>query len=150
LHTLLIINGPNLNLLGLREPEIYGAMTLESLKALCVEAGSANGFVVDFRQTNAEHELVDWLQQAGLSKTMVVFNPGAYSHTSVALHDAIKGANTHVIEVHISNIHAREAFRHHSFVSSVAKGVIVGLGIEGYRLAIQAAASFRDSTTSKA
>jgi 3-dehydroquinate dehydratase II len=149
LQKLLILNGPNLNLLGLREPEIYGSLTLDGLKTLCVNAGVANGFEVDFRQTNAEHELVDWLQEAGLSNTLVILNPGAYSHTSIALHDAIKGANTKVIEVHISNIHAREAFRHHSFVSTVAKGVIVGLGIEGYSLAIHAAAKLRDATTHK-
>jgi 3-dehydroquinate dehydratase II len=148
LHKLLVLNGPNLNLLGLREPEIYGALTLNDLKSLCVAAGKANGFEVDFRQTNAEHELVGWLQEAGLNGTIVILNPGAYSHTSIALHDAIKGASTKVIEVHISNIHAREAFRHHSFVSAVAKGVIVGLGIEGYSLAMKAAATLRDATTS--
>jgi 3-dehydroquinate dehydratase II len=150
LQKLLILNGPNLNLLGLREPEIYGALTLDGLKAICLKDGAAHGFDVDFKQTNAEHELVTWLQEAGLSGTMVILNPGAYSHTSIALHDAIKGANTKVIEVHISNIHAREAFRHHSFVSAVAKGVIVGLGIEGYSLAIKAAATLRDATTPKA
>jgi 3-dehydroquinate dehydratase II len=149
LQKLLVLNGPNLNLLGLREPEIYGALTLDGLKTLCHETGKANGFEADFRQTNAEHELVGWLQEAGLSGTIVVLNPGAYSHTSIALHDAIKGANTKVIEVHISNIHAREAFRHHSYVSAVAKGVIVGLGIEGYSLAIKAAATLRDATISK-
>jgi 3-dehydroquinate dehydratase II len=150
LQKLLILNGPNLNLLGLREPEIYGALTLDGLKAQCIETGKLSGFAVDFRQTNAEHELVNWLQEAGLSGTIVIFNPGAYSHTSIALHDAIKGANTKVIEVHISNIHAREEFRHHSFVSAVAKGVIVGLGVEGYSLAIKAAATLRDTTTFKA
>ena len=150
LQKLLILNGPNLNLLGLREPEIYGALTLDGLKTLCINAGLENGFDVDFRQSNAEHELVDWLQQAGLNGTLVVFNPGAYSHTSIALHDAIKGSNAQVIEVHISNIHAREEFRHHSFVSAVAKGVIAGLGVEGYSLAIKAAATLRDATLSKA
>ncbi len=150
LQKLLVLNGPNLNLLGLREPEIYGALTLDGLKSICIEAGKAHGFDVDFRQTNAEHELVNFLQDAGLNGTLVILNPGAYSHTSIALHDAIKGANTKVIEVHISNIHAREAFRHHSYVSAVAKGVIVGLGIEGYSLAITAAASLRDATISKA
>jgi 3-dehydroquinate dehydratase II len=150
LQKLLILNGPNLNLLGLREPEVYGPMTLDGLKTVCVDTGNTHGFDVDFRQTNAEHELVDWLQEAGLSGTVVILNPGAYSHTSIALHDAIKGANTKVIEVHISNIHAREAFRHHSFVSAAAKGVIVGLGVEGYSLAIKAAATLRDATTPKA
>jgi 3-dehydroquinate dehydratase II len=150
LQKLLVLNGPNLNLLGLREPEVYGSMTLDGLKTVCVDTGKAHGFDVDFRQTNAEHELIDWLQEAGLSGTVVILNPGAYSHTSIALHDAIKGANTKVIEVHISNIHAREAFRHHSFVSAAAKGVIVGLGVEGYSLAIKAAATLRDATTPKA
>ena len=150
LHNLLILNGPNLNLLGMREPEIYGAVTLDGLKTKCIETGKLNGFAVDFRQTNAEHELVDWLQQAGISGTLVILNPGAYSHTSIALHDAIKGSNASVIEVHISNIHAREEFRHHSFVSAVAKGVIVGLGVEGYSLAITAAAALRDASASKA
>jgi 3-dehydroquinate dehydratase II len=144
---LLVLNGPNLNLLGLREPAVYGAATLADLKALCVAAGAASGFEVDFRQTNAEHELVTWLQEAGLSKTPVIINPGAYTHTSIALHDAIKGAGTEVIEVHISNIHAREEFRHHSFVSPVAKGVIAGLGINGYRLAIEAAAALQNAKT---
>jgi 3-dehydroquinate dehydratase II len=150
LQKLLVLNGPNLNLLGLREPDVYGSITLDGLKTVCVDTGNTHGFDVDFRQTNAEHELVDWLQEAGLSGTVVILNPGAYSHTSIALHDAIKGANTKVIEVHISNIHAREAFRHHSFVSAVAKGVIVGLGVEGYSLAIKAAATLRDATTPKA
>lgn len=149
MQKLIVLNGPNLNLLGLREPGHYGSMTLDALKAECIDVGQSLGFFVDFRQTNAEHELVNWLQEAGLAGVTVVLNPGAYSHTSVALHDAIKGANTSVIEVHISNIHAREEFRHHSFVSAVAKGVIVGLGVEGYKLAIKAAATLRDATTSK-
>ena len=150
LQKLLILNGPNLNLLGLREPAIYGAVTLGGLKQLCVNAGLTQNFEIDFRQTNAEHELVDWLQQAGLEGLIVVLNAGAYSHTSIALADAIKGAQTQVIEVHISNIHAREAFRHHSYVSAVAKGVIVGLGVEGYSLAIKAAATLRDALPIKA
>jgi 3-dehydroquinate dehydratase II len=149
LHKLVILNGPNLNLLGLREPDIYGALTIDGLKALCMATGKEHAFDVDFRQTNAEHDLVNWLQEAGLSETMVILNPGAYSHTSIALHDAIKGSNAKVIEVHISNIHAREEFRHHSFVSAVAKGVIVGLGVEGYSLAIKAAATLRDATKPK-
>lgn len=150
MQKLLVLNGPNLNLLGRREPQIYGALTLDGLGAQCVETGKTHGFAVDFRQTNAEHELIDWLQEAGLSGTIVILNPGAYSHTSIALQDAIKGADTKVIEVHISNIHAREEFRHHSFVSSVAKGVIAGLGVEGYLIAIKAAATIRDATISKA
>jgi 3-dehydroquinate dehydratase II len=143
---LLVLNGPNLNLLGLREPAIYGSTTLENLREICEKTGAEAGFSIDFRQTNAEHELVGWLQEAGLSRTTVIINPGAYTHTSIALHDAIKGSGAVAIEVHISNIHAREEFRHHSFVSPVAKGVIAGLGVNGYRLAILAAAALRDET----
>jgi 3-dehydroquinate dehydratase II len=143
---LLVLNGPNLNLLGLREPSVYGSATLADVAALCEETARGLGFSVDFRQSNAEHELVAWVQEAGLAGTPVIINPGAYTHTSIALHDAIKGSGAAVIEVHISNIHAREEFRHHSFVSPVAKGVIAGLGVNGYRLAIIAAAALRDGT----
>ena len=137
----LVLNGPNLNLLGTREPEIYGATTLEMLEAECQSVGEKLGLTVSCRQSNHEGELVDVLQQSGSDGTWVVFNPGAYTHTSVALHDAIAGSNCNVIEVHISNVHAREAFRHHSYVSPVSKGTIVGLGTYGYTLALQAIAS---------
>lgn len=146
--TLLVLNGPNLNLLGLREPDVYGAATLADVEALCREAAQRHGFALDFRQSNHEGVLIDALHEAGRAVKAgthagVVFNPGAYTHTSVALHDAIKGAGVPVIEVHISNVHAREPFRHHSFVSPVAAGVVVGLGVDGYVLAIEALARRR-------
>ena len=143
--TILVLNGPNLNLLGKREPAVYGASTLSDVEQLCTEACSRHGFMVDFRQTNHEGELIDWLQAAGLAQAEgsvagVVFNAGAYTHTSVALHDAVKGAGVTVIELHISNVFARESFRHHSYLSPVAKGVIAGFGVSGYAMAIDALA----------
>jgi 3-dehydroquinate dehydratase-2 len=134
---LLVLNGPNLNLLGTREPEIYGRETLADVEALCVEAAAARGRTVDFRQSNHEGALVDWIQQARTGHAGIVINPAAYSHTSVALHDALAALDGKpIIEVHISNIHRREAFRHHSYVSSVADGVIAGCGVQGYALAV--------------
>jgi 3-dehydroquinate dehydratase II len=141
LQKLLVLNGPNLNLLGMREPAVYGATGLAELEAQCVADGLAHGFAVTCLQSNAEHVLIEALHQAGREATPVVFNPGGYSHTSVALRDAIKGAGVTVIEVHISNIHAREEFRHFSYMSAVAAGVICGFGINGYALAIAAAAA---------
>ena len=143
--TILVLNGPNLNLLGKREPAVYGANTLADVEQLCTEACSRHGFMLDFRQSNHEGELIDWLQAAGLAQAErsvagVVFNAGAYTHTSVALHDAIKGAGVTVIELHISNVFARESFRHHSYLSPVAKGVIAGFGVSGYAMAIDALA----------
>ncbi len=143
--TVLVLNGPNLNLLGTREPQVYGAQTLADVEALCAAACATHGFALDFRQSNHEGELVDWLQEAGRAQAAgtlagVVFNAGAYTHTSVALHDAIKGAGVRVIELHISNVHAREAFRHHSYISPVAQGVLAGFGVQGYALAIAALA----------
>ena len=136
----LVLNGPNLNLLGTRQPEVYGATTLADLEALCVSHGASLDLAVTCRQSNAEGDLVTWLHEAGRAGTPVILNAGAYTHTSIAIHDAIVGAETKVIEVHISNIHAREAFRHHSFVSTVARGVLVGFGIDGYVLALDALA----------
>lgn len=136
-----ILNGPNLNLLGTREPGIYGSLTLADIEANCREKAAALGFsAVEFRQSNHEGVLVDWIQEAGRRGAGVVMNPGAYTHTSIALQDAIKGTGVPVIEVHISNVHARESFRHRSFVSPVAAGVIVGLGPLGYTLALEALA----------
>jgi 3-dehydroquinate dehydratase II len=133
-----VLNGPNLNLLGTREPAVYGRGSLadieKSIRALC----AAKGVSCEFRQTNSEGELVTWVQEAGRAGAGVILNAGAYTHTSVALHDAIKGSGAIVIEVHISNVHARERFRHHSYISPVAKGVIIGLGAQGYHLALQA------------
>lgn len=134
----LILNGPNLNLLGQREPGHYGAMTLDQLVAECMAFGEELGMQVEAYQSNNEGDLVSKLQEAGANNVGVVFNPGAYSHTSIALRDAISGAQVNVIEVHISNIHAREEFRHLSLVSAVAKGVIAGLGTDGYLLAMRA------------
>lgn len=136
-----ILNGPNLNLLGTREPGVYGSATLADIEANCRDKAAALGFsAVEFRQSNHEGVLVDWIQEAARRGAGVVMNPGAYTHTSIALHDAIKGTGVPVIEVHISNVHARESFRHRSFVSPVAAGVIVGLGPLGYTLALEALA----------
>ena len=136
-----VLNGPNLNLLGTREPAVYGSQTLADVQALCERACAANGLALDFRQSNHEGELVDWLHEAGRLQAAgtlagVVLNAGAYTHTSVALHDAIKGTGVTLIELHISNVHAREAFRHHSYISPAAKAVMAGFGVNGYALAI--------------
>jgi 3-dehydroquinate dehydratase II len=144
----LVINGPNLNLLGGREPALYGSFGLADVEALCRRTAEELGLEVELRQSNHEGELVDWLQEAGRAQQAgeligVVLNPGAYGHTSIALHDAILGTGLTVVEVHISNVHAREEFRHHSYVSSVAAGVIVGLGVQGYPLALRALAECR-------
>lgn len=137
-----VLNGPNLNLLGKREPALYGSGTLADVEKACHAAAKRLGLAVDFRQTNIEGVLVDWIQEAGEKARGAVINPGAYTHTSVALHDAIRGTGLPVIEVHLSNIFAREPFRHHSYVSPVAKGVICGLGPVGYTLALEALGGF--------
>jgi 3-dehydroquinate dehydratase-2 len=142
---ILVLNGPNLNLLGGGEPSVYGAQTLADVEQLCRAACARHGFGLDFRQSNHEGVLIDAIQEAGAAQaagtlTGVVLNAGAYTHTSVALHDAIKGASVRVVELHISNVHAREEFRHHSWISPVAQGVILGFGIHGYALAIDALA----------
>ncbi|WP_421859132.1 type II 3-dehydroquinate dehydratase [Oricola sp.] len=138
---ILILNGPNLNLLGKREPSIYGDETLAGVMSRCAELGRELGLDVEDFQSNHEGELVDRLQQAGREGIGVILNAGAYSHTSIALRDAISGAGTAVVEVHISNIHAREAFRHESLISAVAMGMICGLGTQGYLLAVRAFAA---------
>lgn len=141
---ILVLNGPNLNLLGTREPEIYGTTTLDDIAADLVDAGHALNIQVEFRQSNHEGHLIDWLHEAGSQGALaVILNPGGYSHTSVAIRDAISSIRTPVIEVHLSNPAARESFRHHSFVSPVAAGVIQGFGALGYRLALDAAARMR-------
>jgi 3-dehydroquinate dehydratase-2 len=135
--TVYVLNGPNLNLLGTREPEKYGRATLADVERLCREAAKAHGLSVEFRQSNHEGAIVDWIQEAAREKAVgVVLNPAAYTTTSVAILDAILAAQIPVIEIHITNIHARESFRHDSYVSKVARAVICGFGVEGYRLAI--------------
>jgi 3-dehydroquinate dehydratase-2 len=143
MKTAFVLNGPNLNLLGTREPAVYGSQTLADVETLCAQACAAHGFALDFRQTNHEGVLVDWIHEAGRAQAAgscagVILNAGAYTHTSVALHDAIKGAGVKLIELHISNVHAREAFRHHSYISPAAKAVMAGFGVQGYALAIAA------------
>jgi 3-dehydroquinate dehydratase II len=140
-RSVLVLNGPNLNLLGTRKPETYGTTTLADVEKLCRAETDRLGLALVFRQSNHEGQLIDWIQEAGTqaregSCLGAVFNPGAYTHTSIALHDAIEGTGLPLIEVHISNVHAREQFRHHSFISPVARGVVVGFGVDGYRLAI--------------
>ncbi len=137
----LVLNGPNLNLLGTREPAIYGSQTLADVERLAREEGKRHGLEVDCRQSNHEGQLVDWIHEAGREHAAgrlvgVVLNAGGYTHTSIALADAIKGAGVPVIELHISNVHAREPFRHHSYLSPVAKAVMAGFGVQGYALAI--------------
>jgi 3-dehydroquinate dehydratase-2 len=140
--SVLILNGPNLNLLGTREPGVYGARTLADVEALCRKTAAGLGLDADVRHSNHEGQLVDWIQEAGAEQQAerligAVLNAGAYTHTSIALHDAIKGVGLRVVELHISNVHSREAFRHHSYISPVAAGIIVGFGVEGYPLAIE-------------
>lgn len=138
---IMVLNGPNLNLLGTREPAIYGTATLKDIADLCVERADALGYRVDFRQSNVEGQLVNWLQEARDTASAVVLNAAAYTHTSVALHDAIKGLAIPVIEVHLSNPAAREPFRHVSLIAPVVKGSIAGFGPQSYVLAIEAAAA---------
>ncbi len=138
----LVINGPNLNMLGKREPDIYGSTTLADIEDMCRKTAAHLGLEADCRQSNTEGDLVTWIQDAGMAGIPVVINPGAYTHTSIAIHDAIRAANATVIEVHLSNIHAREEFRHHSYVSPVAKGVICGFGMQGYIMALHGIAAF--------
>jgi 3-dehydroquinate dehydratase-2 len=139
-----ILNGPNLNLLGQREPDVYGEQTLSDIERLAGERATARGFAIVFRQSNHEGQLIDWIQEAGDSAG-IVLNAGAYTHTSVALHDAIRSIAAPVIEVHLSNLFAREPFRHHSTVSPVARGMICGFGGNSYCLAIDALADLSAS-----
>ena len=142
MSAIMVLNGPNLNLLGTREPAQYGSETIDDLKERCTVAANHFDHTIDFRQSNHEGVLIDAIHEAGERFKQgeilgIAFNPGAYTHTSIALHDAIKGVDVPVIEVHISNVHARESFRHHSYISPVAKGTIIGMGLKGYELAIQ-------------
>jgi 3-dehydroquinate dehydratase II len=136
-RTVYVLNGPNLNLLGKREPEIYGHETMADVEAACRRAGEALDIAIRFHQSNREYELIDWVHEAREDAVGIIINPAAFTHTSVALLDALKTCNFPILEVHISNVHQREAFRHHSYVSLVAAGVIAGFGTQGYLLALQ-------------
>ncbi|HEU4967395.1 type II 3-dehydroquinate dehydratase [Sphingomonas sp.] len=139
--TIFVLNGPNLNLLGLREPEVYGHDTLDDIAGRVEDRARELGFDVEFRQSNHEGHLIDWLHEANADAAKaVILNPGGYTHTSVALHDAVKAVSVPVIEVHLSNPHAREPFRHRSYIGKAAKGTIAGFGAMGYLLALDAAA----------
>ena len=148
--TVFILNGPNLNLLGVREPSIYGRDTLGDVEERCTARAAALGLEIDFRQSNHEGQLVDWIQEARESADGIVLNAGALTHTSVALLDALSAADLPVIEVHLSNIFRRESFRHHSYISLAANGVICGLGAQGYELALDAIASLIESESDEA
>ena len=141
LHRTLILNGPNLNLLGQREPGIYGRTTLAEIEAMCRAAGERQGLAVECRQSNDEGELVSWVQQIPGQFAGLILNAGAYSHTSIALLDALRALKEPLIEVHLSNIYQRETFRQHSYVSLAAKGVICGFGPRGYLMALDALAA---------
>ena len=132
-----VLNGPNLNLLGTRQPEVYGRETLADVEALCRRTADALGLALSFHQSNAEHELIGWIDEARAAASGIVINPAAFTHTSVAILDALNACDIPVIEVHISNVHQREAFRHRSYVSLRADGVIAGFGTQGYELALR-------------
>ncbi|MBO6503490.1 MAG: type II 3-dehydroquinate dehydratase [Kordiimonadaceae bacterium] len=136
-----VLNGPNLNLLGSREPDTYGSTTLDEIQQMVVDQSNKYQIDVDFRQTNIEGELVDWIQETGSSCDGIILNAAAYTHTSIAIHDAVAAIGAPVIEVHLSNVFAREEYRHHSYISDVAVGVICGFGANGYVLAVDAIAS---------
>ncbi|MDX5357412.1 MAG: type II 3-dehydroquinate dehydratase [Rhodobacterales bacterium] len=137
MRQILLLNGPNLNLLGQRQPEIYGRETLADVVAACTKLAQGFGLSLVAHQSNREYELIDWIHHARGQAAGLIINPGAYTHTSVALLDALNAFEAPVIEVHISNIHKRESFRHHSYVSLRAEGVIAGCGVQGYELAVQ-------------
>ena len=137
---ILLLNGPNLNLLGTRQPEIYGKLTLAQIEKKVRALAKVIGVEVDFRQSNSEGELVTWIQQAAGKFAAIVINPAAYTHTSLALRDAISAVGIRTIEIHLSNIHKREPFRHHSYIAEVAIGQITGFGIDSYLLGLRAAA----------
>ena len=134
--SLVILNGPNLNLLGTREPEKYGTQTLADVEALAAETAARFGWTVECRQSNHEGQLIDWIHEARGKHAGIVLNPGAYSHTSVAIRDALSAVELPVVEVHLTNIHAREEFRHHSYISGVAVAVLCGTGMQGYAYAV--------------
>jgi 3-dehydroquinate dehydratase-2 len=148
LPTVFILNGPNLNLLGVREPATYGYDTLADVEQRCIVRAKALDLDIDFRQTNHEGQMVDWIQEARESADGIILNAGALTHTSVAVHDALKAADLPIIEVHLSNIFRRESFRHHSYVSLAANGGIFGLGPQGYELALEAVAVLIEAASS--
>lgn len=135
--TIYILNGPNLNLLGSREPHIYGHETLADVEADCRRLAAEFGFAVKFQQSNAEFQLIDWIHEAREGAVAIIINPGAYTHTSIAILDALKACTCPILEVHISNVHRRESFRHTSYVSLAATGVMAGFGTHGYQLAVR-------------
>lgn len=137
---LLILNGPNLNMLGLREPDIYGTQTLDEIKGLCMDEAAKHGAQLDFRQSNHEGELIDWIQQARGSADALIINAAAYTHSSIALHDALKILDIPIIEVHLSDPKTREYFRHNSYIEPLASAVFAGNGAQGYLMAIEKAA----------
>ncbi len=141
-----ILNGPNLNLLGQREPGIYGPDTIADLERRCAAKAKSVGHTIEFRQTNTEGELINWIHEAQEKACGIIVNGAAYTHTSVALHDALKAVNLPTIEVHLSNIYKREPFRHHSYISPVAHGVICGFGGQSYELAIEGLSNILKST----
>ena len=141
--TIYVLNGPNLNLLGKRQPEIYGRETMADVEALCVDEAKKHGFTIRYHQSNREYELIDWIHEARDNSAGIVINAGAFTHTSVAILDALNAYDGPVIEVHISNVHKREEFRHHSFISGRADGVIVGCGTQGYAFGIARIAALR-------
>ena len=141
-QTIYVLNGPNLNLLGTREPETYGSATLADVERLCMETAAQFALKADCRQSNREGELVDFIHEAHARKAVgIVLNAGAYSHTSIALHDALKAVKIPAVEVHITNVHARESFRQHSFIATASFATLAGFGVEGYRLAINGLAA---------
>lgn len=147
MKTVYVLNGPNLNLLGSREPAIYGSATLADVQALCEQACARHGLALAFHQSNHEGALVDWIHEAGRLHAQgklaaLILNAAAYTHTSVALLDAVKGTGVPLVELHISNVHARESFRHHSYLSAAARAVLCGFGVAGYGLAIDAVAQW--------
>ena len=140
-----VLNGPNMNMLGLRQPDLYGSATLDDVEALCAETAERRGLAIDFRQTNSEGELISWVQECRGRAAGIVINPAGYTTTSIALMDALLAAGLPVVEVHVTNIHRREEFRQHSYVSKAAVGVICGLGINGYGLALTALADLLEA-----
>ena len=144
-HPLIVVlNGPSMNMLGLRQPELYGAATLDDVEQLCAETAQGLGLAIDFRQTNAEGELISWVHECRGRARGIVINPAGYTTTSIALMDALLSVELPAIEVHITNMHRREEFRHQSYVSRAAVGVIAGLGVRGYALALTAMAGLLD------